>query len=390
MSNNIRREEGLSRHACRSREGHRLFPEREERKEDEEIRPIFFRDTDRIIHSRAYSRYIDKTQVFSLFENDHITHRVLHVQLVSKVARTLGRFLELNEDLIEAIALGHDLGHPPFGHFGEENLNRIVIAQGKETFCHSAQSFRFLHEVEKRGQGLNLSVEVLDGILCHNGEMLSREYVPAPRKSGDVLLEEYRRSLEEPAFFKRIRPFTLEGCAVRISDIIAYIGRDLEDAILIKLIEPSDVPEAISTVLGSTNRDIVNRLITDLVENSMGKGSLSFSGEVYEALNRLKEFNYAHIYRNPIIEDQRSKTKRLFEAVFDYNLDAVRTHNPEAPIYRDYLGGMTPDYVQNNDPVRIVVDYIAGMTDDYFLHQYKRVTFPKRYGYTILDPLIHF
>ena len=174
--NNFSREKKiLSKYACRSNKGKRRYPEREKIPDRENIRPIFFHDTDKIIHSLAYTRYIDKTQVFYLFEHDHITHRVLHVQFVSKIGRVIGRCLRLNEDLIEAISLGHDLGHVPYGHDGERVLNDLCIKHKIGFFCHNAQSVRFLMEIEDKGQGLNLSLQVLDGILAHNGEMLNKK-----------------------------------------------------------------------------------------------------------------------------------------------------------------------------------------------------------------------
>ena len=177
----LERESLLSENACKSNESIRL------KQESKDLRPEFFRDIDRIIHSQGYTRYIDKTQVFSFIENDNITHRVLHVQLVSKVARTIGRALRLNEDLIEAIALGHDIGHTPFGHAGEAFLNNICIDEDLGFFCHNAQSVRILKDIEK----LNISIQVLDGILAHNGEMLLNKYEPNKSKTTNDFLAFY-------------------------------------------------------------------------------------------------------------------------------------------------------------------------------------------------------
>ena len=179
----------LSRYACRSIAGARRL--REKIPDHSNIRPVFSHDADRIIHSLAYSRYIDKTQVFYLIENDHITHRVLHVQMVSKIARSIGRFLGLNEDLIEAISLAHDVGHSPYGHNGEKWLQLFCEKAKVGTFAHNAQSVRLLMELENYGLGLNLTIQVLDGVLCHNGEMLSPEYRPAARKAWSIFLTEY-------------------------------------------------------------------------------------------------------------------------------------------------------------------------------------------------------
>ena len=236
LKNNLKREyRTLSPFACKSSKGIRKNPELEEIPDRINIRPMFFHDADRIIHSNAYSRYIDKTQVFFLFENDHITHRVLHVQLVSKIARVIGRFLRLNEDLIEAIALGHDLGHVPYGHDGERFLNTISVKRGIGFFYHNVQSVRFLMNIEKGGRGLNLTLQVLDGILAHNGEIVNVTYAPLYEKDWDSFLKEYEKCYQVRDYYKSLRPMTLEGCVVRVADVIGYIGRDIEDAIEIKL-----------------------------------------------------------------------------------------------------------------------------------------------------------
>jgi dGTPase len=189
ISNNFEREnKTLSEFACKSEDAIRLFDEK--LPDEDNLRPSFFHDTDRIIHSLSYSRYIDKTQVFFLFDNDHITHRVLHVQLVSKIARTIGRFLKLNEDLIESIALAHDIGHTPFGHDGEKYLNNILNSLRQNYyFCHNAQSVRFLKDIENRGKGLNLALQVYDGILCHNGEIVNHKYEPKREKVFECFLD---------------------------------------------------------------------------------------------------------------------------------------------------------------------------------------------------------
>src|SRR5665811_1138474 len=197
-------------------------------KEDPIIRPPFFRDADRIIHSKAYARYIDKTQVFFLVDNDHITHRVLHVQLVSKIARTIGRALGLNEDLIEAISLGHDIGHVPYGHFGEKILSELCVKNGIEPFLHNVQSVQFLDTIEN----CDLTLQVLDGILCHNGEVHNKTLKP----TGIIDLENFDSNLQKIKANKDVIPSTMEGCAVRIADTIAYLGRDLKDAIKVNLI----------------------------------------------------------------------------------------------------------------------------------------------------------
>ena len=199
-------EKYLSPYACLSKDAIRLGRENSENCHEFNVRPSFFRDVDRILHSTAYTRYMDKTQVFAFFDNDLITHRGLHVQFVSKIARTIGRALKLNEDLIEAISLGHDLGHVPYGHTGERCLNRVCQANDLGLFLHNVQSVRVLKDIENSGKGLNITLQVLDGILCHNGEMLNQRYEPDFNKTKEQFLKEYERASKEPGFDKTLKP----------------------------------------------------------------------------------------------------------------------------------------------------------------------------------------
>ena len=300
--NMILRESVLSKYACKSENGILL-------KEDkEDIRPIFFRDIDRIIHSLGYTRYIDKTQVFSFAKNDHITHRVLHVQLVSKIARTIGRSLRLNEDLIEAIALGHDIGHSPFGHKGEKYLNDICIKENIGYFCHNAQSVRVLKELEE----LNISLQTLDGILAHNGEILINKYEYNENKTEDDFVIDLNSAFHEKDYSRKIVPMTLEASVVRLSDIIAYVGRDIEDSIKMGIIQREDLPKDITDVLGDNNSKIVDTLIKDIIINSFDKPYLTFSKEVFEALMKLKDWNYKYIYAS----EEANKHQYLIEDLF--------------------------------------------------------------------------
>lgn len=254
-------EERLSPHATLSRKGLR--------RQQETLpghRLAFAVDADRILHSRSYTRYIDKTQVFSLVDNDHITHRVLHVQLVSKIARTIGRFLSLNEDLIEAIALGHDIGHPPFGHDGETILASLCLEHGTTAFQHNIQSVQFLDRLEKDGKGWNLTLQTLDGILCHDGEIHNRSLSPDRSiKDFNDFDRKLRAKAKQPDL--ALAPMTMEGCVVRFADTIGYIGRDIEDAITLKLIRRDEIPADCRTVLGDRNGTIVYRLVADLIGN---------------------------------------------------------------------------------------------------------------------------
>ncbi|MBU2498887.1 MAG: HD domain-containing protein [Proteobacteria bacterium] len=365
-------QERLSPWACLS--SHAL------RKQDEERihkghRQNFSLDTDRILHSLAYSRYIDKTQVFYLIKNDHITHRVLHVQLVSKIGRTIGRLLGLNEDLIEAVALGHDIGHSPFGHDGERFLSELSVRYGLGRFFHNIQGVRFLQKIERKGRGWNLTIQVLDGILCHDGEIHSQALHPQREKGFEQLDKEMREREESPS--KDIRPMTLEGCVVRMADTISYIGRDIEDAIRLGLIQREDIPEDSRRMLGDTNGTIVYSLVEDLVFNSLGKPYISFSEEMGDALKRLKEFNQNAIYTNIEVKRQTHKVKLMFELLFEKYARDLETGNEDSDVFREFLEGMSQEYIAQTSNPEIVRDFIAGMTDDYFLSRCHKHLIPQ-------------
>ena len=379
--NNLKREKRFSRRAYKSHKGQRCV--QEEVPDKTNIRPIFFHDSDKIMYSSAYARYMDKTQVFFLFENDHITHRALHVQFVSKIGRDIGRCLGLNEDLIEAIALGHDLGHPPYGHDGEQILNTICQENDIGIFCHSAQSVRLLMELESEGKGLNLTLQVLDGILAHNGEMLTREYKPALPKTWEDFLDEYPKCLQINDYYKKLFPMTLEGCVVRISDVIAYIGRDIEDAIEINLIERKYIPERITRTLGNTNDQIIHRLVLDLIHNSYDKPFLLFSQDVFTALEQLKKFNLKNIYNNSKIKTQNQKINNMFEQLFNTYCENIKKSNQNSAIYSAFLKGKPRAYINNTPLKRKVIDFISGMTDDFFNNQFQQLFVPTNYGYKI-------
>jgi dGTPase len=338
-------------------------------------RQNFSLDTDRILHSLAYSRYIDKTQVFYLVKNDHITHRVLHVQLVSKISRTIGRLLRLNEDLIEAISLGHDIGHAPFGHDGEKFLSKLSLRHGLGNFLHNLQSVRFLEKIERKGRGWNLTIQVLDGILCHDGELHSRELRPDKVKDFRKFREEIKSKTENSAM--DILPMTLEGCVVRMADTISYIGRDIEDAIRLGVIKRNDIPEECGCVLGETNGTIVYSLVEDLVSNSLDKPYVCFSDDVAAALKRLKDFNKEFIYAGELPWKQTSKIELMFELLFEKYLDDLGRKDEESEIYGDYMEGMSPEYRKNTSDAEIVRDFMAGMTDEYFIAQCEKRFIPR-------------
>ena len=359
------RDESLSKNACKNKAA--IFLKENIEKENE-IRPVFFRDADRIMHSFTYTRYIDKTQVFPFTRNDHITHRVLHVQLVSKIARMIGKALNLNEDLIEAIALGHDVGHTPFGHKGEQFLDEICKREQIGCFKHNAQSVRFLKDIEE----INLSLQTLDGILAHNGEMIQDKYKPLPKTKEEFLLE-LKSSFEDESFDKKIVPMTLEGCVVRISDIIAYIGRDIEDAIIVGTIKREDIPEDIVRVLGNNNSIIVDTITKDIIKNSIGKDYISFSKEVFEAMAKLKKWNYENIYTSKDACKNESIIREYFNKLFEVYLRYLEEENDDNNLskknIKEFVEQRSKEYLETTNKKRIVIDYLAGQTDHYFLRE---------------------
>ncbi len=349
----------LSRYACKNSEAIRF-----QKEEDDEIRTPFFRDIDRILYSLSYVRYADKTQVFTFNENDHITKRMIHVQLVSKIARTIGRNLGLNEDLIEAASLGHDLGHVPFGHEGEKILNKISLEEKEGYFNHNIQSVRTLLYLEQNGLGRNITLQVLDAIMCHNGELLEKEYYPI-EKTKEKFLNEYESSYKEKDIIKKLRPMTLEGCVVRISDIIAYIGKDIEDALTLGIIKKEEIPTNIIKVLGKNNKSIVNTFVKDIIKNSIGKPYIKMSPEIYITLIELKEFNTKQIYQKANTEKEIKNYEIMFRTLFAKYKEDIESQNKSSEIYEIFLNTMTNEYLKTTTTARKIIDFLAGMTDDY-------------------------
>ncbi len=335
------------------------------------LRSQFCTDGDRIINCKFFNRGNDKTQVFSFCKNDDITRRSSHVQLVSRVARKIGRALRLNLELIEAIAIGHDIGHTPFGHAGERILSDLYYDHAGKRFNHNVHSVRVLNLITHN----NLSVQTLDGILCHCGEEVHEKYEPSaprdPRSFYDLLNSCYT----DPDAIKRLRPSTLEGCVVRLSDMIAYIGKDRQDA-MYSLKLDIDFEE---TTIGSKNRDVIDRVTQDVIANSLDKPYLSLDADVYAALDRCKRENYEKIYKRPDVTDQYNEyiapmTKLLYEKF----LADVLAHDEQSLIYKHYLHDgyirenyfsdfSSENYPRIDDPNDMVVDFIASMTDDYFI-----------------------
>ena len=331
-----------------------------------DIRPNYFRDIDRIIHTASYTRYMDKTQVFPLRGNAHITKRMVHVQLVSKIARSIGRALSLNEDLIEAIALGHDLGHVPFGHAGEYILDEISRKNNEGNFMHNVQSVRALMVLENK----NITIQVLDGILCHNGEFISNEYYPK-KKTAQDFLNDYHMCYQDANHVRTLVPMTLEGCVVRISDIIGYIGRDIEDAVELGILDINTLPEDITAVVGKSNKEIINTICMDIINNSLDAPYIKLSSRMYQAINKLKDFNYQNIYDKANSDEQLAHYKLMFNSLFDKLSLVLKNEDKNQNIYLRFLGKMNNSYLSETTNARKVIDYIAGMTDDYFLKEYQ-------------------
>ncbi len=318
-----RRLSKLASFADQSKGRPRPEPDREE-----DVRTCYQRDIDRIVHSKAFRRLMHKTQVFLRPEGDHYRTRMTHTLEVARIASTISRALALNEDLAEAIAMGHDLGHTPFGHAGEAVLSECL---GKP-FCHNEQSLRVVDVLEKDGQGLNLTHEVRNGILCHTGD-------PWPN--------------------------TLEGVIVRRSDQIAYVNHDIDDAIRAGILSNDDIPKAISSVLGQDHSTRINALVTDIIRTSLEASTVCLSPEVEKALKDLRSFMFDRVYRNPVAKGEESKAKAMLGRLFDYYVN-----HPEA-LPHDFQPQLSFDGME-----RTVCDYIAGMTDNYAVDKYTEIFIP--------------
>lgn len=359
---------------------------REERPADRSSiwRPAFVRDVEKILHMPAYNRYAGKTQVFSFRSNDDLSRRGLHVQLVARIARDIGYALGLNCDLIEAIGLGHDLGHTPFGHAGERCLNDVFHERTGRWFFHNVHSVRVLDKL----YGRNISLQTLDGALCHNGEYEQRVF----ELSGLSSFGEFDRVVDEcvsggGAVIGHLRPMTLEGCVVRISDIIAYVGRDRQDAIEAGLLTGDAFEDGLG---GAYNSWILTHASADIIEHSYGKDRIEMSEELFAEIRRAKAENYAKIYRSSGIEGERAEVlARAFELMYERCLDDLHKRDESSFIFRHHITrieeqlahyGHTYDW--QSDPEQTVVDYIASMTDGYFAELatkfFPQIHFPKR------------
>lgn len=337
------------------------------------IRTAFIRDCDKIIHCPFYNRYADKTQVFSFYKNDDISRRALHVQLVSRIARTIGKALNLNLDLIEAIALGHDIGHTPFGHAGEKILDELFYSYAGRHFSHNIHSVRVLDSVFP----YNITLQTLSGIAAHDGEIEKSEYKPVPIEN----FSEFDRQIEncylDKESVKKLVPSTLEGCVMRISDIIAYLGKDRQDAARAKIID-EDKFEA--GAIGSTNAEFINNLIVNIVENSYGKPYIKMDDTHFEALKKAKADNYRLIYNDERIKSAVDLTvKPMMEKLYARLLNDLKSGNYDSPVFTHHIKYVNKAHYQRKMPYeqtehnQIVTDYIAGMTDDYFVDLYSHL-----------------
>ena len=333
-------------------------------------RPRFAKDIDRIMYSPYYNRYTDKTQVFSLVKNDDITRRSLHVQLVSRIARTIGRALNLNLDLIEAIALGHDIGHTPFAHTGEVFLNELYHSHTGRFFNHNIHSVRVLDKVFS----LNLSLQTLVGIAGHNGEIELEEYRPVPMDSFEQFDAELEKSYTIPGYANKIQPSTLEGNVVRISDIIAYLGKDRQDAARIQMIGQNAFP---SSDIGTVNSEIINNLVVNIIENSYGKPYIKLDAKHFAAVKSVKRENYALIYEN---EPSRIKLEQMarpmMTQIYEQLLEDLHLGKKNSPIFKHHIDYVNQSHYprpvpyEKSEPNQMIVDYIASMTDDYLIDLY--------------------
>ncbi len=335
------------------------------------IRTAFVRDIDKIMHCPYYNRYADKTQVFSFYKNDDITRRGLHVQLVSRIARTIGKALNLNLDLIEAIALGHDIGHTPFGHAGERFLDELLFEHTGRHFSHNIHSVRVLDSIYP----YNISLQTLNGIAAHDGEMELSEYYPKALDDFETFDAQIEACYIDKSNVKKLVPATLEGCVMRISDIIAYLGKDRQDAEKAQLLKNKDFEPG---AIGTYNAEIINNLIVNIIENSYGKPYIRMDEAHFEALKKAKADNYMLIYKNDSVNDVLQNTvKPMMSDVYAKLLDDLIKGNLASPIFSHHI-----DYVnsahyarsipyESTEPNQIVTDYIASMTDDYFIDLYE-------------------
>ena len=342
-------------------------------------RPAFVRDVEKIMHVPYYNRYSDKTQVYSFYQNDDISRRALHVQLVARIARNIGNVLGLNESLIEAISLGHDIGHTPFGHAGERILSELYQQHTGRFFNHNVHSVRVLDAMIHR----NISLQTLDGILCHNGELELKEYRPCEMNTFEEFDKKVEKCYVDEKYIGELIPCTLEGCVMRICDIIAYLGKDRQDAMRLGLMEEKRFSE---NVIGASNAEIINNFSVNLIENSYGKPYLKMDEEFFVALRQAKSENYQMIYNNQKLNDTyESEIRPMFGELYEELLRQAESGDKNSIFYRHHMAYVAQNNFYSGDEYepyeeqeknQLVVDFLASVTDRYFIELY-RYLFPK-------------
>ena len=343
---------------------------------NEDVRGPYFRDQTAIIHSLPFRRLKHKAQVFFSPNNDHVCTRIEHALHVATVAATMAKGLNLNENMAYAIGLAHDLGHAPFGHAGESVLNQKVSDIGG--FNHEIHSLRVVDKLGNRGNSLNLTYGVRDGIVCHCGEESNQQIYPRKNKINLTTITD-----------KTVFPSSYEGCVARMADRIAYLGRDLEDAIYGHFINENEVPPKIKNELGKTNGEIIDCLVVDVIKTSKKEGIVALSDDKYELLEELYNFNMDHIYEHYIIKRYKNYCEHIIEALFDYLLDIYNKWDFDLERYKEspalldvrfggYLSHRESIYKEEKaSAMSIVRDYIAGMTDSYALKCMKEISLPE-------------
>ena len=334
---------------------------------DDFLRPPFVRDADKIINCPYFSRYADKTQVFSLVKNDDVSRRSLHVQLVSRIARTIGNALSLNQELIEAIALGHDIGHTPFGHAGERVLDEIYSERTGKRFFHNVHSVRVLDKIFP----YNITLQTLDGILTHDGELPKAEFIPINVSDFNEFDERTEKSRTEKGYVKSLSPATLEAAVVRISDIIAYLGKDRQDAAKLDVAKESDFSK---TVIGDFNAEIINNLTVNVIENSLNKPYIMLDKAHFDGLKAAIAENYALIYNSPKVRENVDKILApVMRKLYFKLLEDLKNGDRSSPVFTAHIDYVNQTRYKRETPYEenpvddIVADFIASMTDDYFI-----------------------
>lgn len=339
-------------------------------------RQPFSKDADKILNSAFYNRYADKTQVFSFYRNDDLSRRALHVQIVSRIARNIGSVLGLNADLIEAIAIGHDMGHTPFGHAGEHALHDLYHEKTGRCFRHNLHSVRVLDTIIP----YNISLQTLDGIVCHNGELPMAEYYPKPLTDFAAFDARQAAAYLDEDGDRKLIPGTLEGCLVRICDMIAYLGKDRQDAVRAHLIKSEN--DFAPTAVGRTNAEMINNFEVNLITHSFGKPYLKMDKTHFDALTQLKRENYERIYLQEQVQKQvRDSVVPMMQQMYEQIYKDAVSHNEHSCLYRHHICTVLEKQkwypadipYTESDPHDLTVDYIAAMTDDYFVDYYREL-----------------